>query len=242
MPKKQIEKKSGGGSPAWMTTFSDLMSLLLTFFILLYSFSELDAIKFRNVASALQSVLLGQTNNTIFEEEMPAENPVPLPVPTPDQQELSNQIMEVYEKVKSFVEEQGLSAQVSVKPESRGVVIDIKENVLFDLGKADIKPDSKLILDKLVTLFDEVDKEVVIEGHTDNLPINTYQFPTNWELSTTRAVNVLRYFVEVNGADPTRISATGYGEYRPLMPNDTEAGRAANRRVNILLLVWEDVV
>lgn len=238
MRKKRIEKKQKSGAPAWMTTFSDLMSLLLTFFILLYSFSTLDAIKFKNVASALQSVLLGQTATTIFDDEVPAENPIPTPMQMPDK-EMESEIEEVYEKVKSFVDEQGLNAQVSVAKERRGVVIDIKERVLFDLGKAVIKPDSIIVLDKLGDLFQTIDKDIAIEGHTDNLPIHTYQFPTNWELSAARAINVLRFFVEEKGADPTRISATGYGEFRPIASNDTAAGRAANRRVNILLLVYD---
>ncbi|MCG8483982.1 MAG: OmpA family protein [Clostridia bacterium] len=239
MPRKQFNKDSKGRAPTWVTTFSDLMTLLLTFFVLLFSFSELDAVKFKNMAIALQSVLMGETSTTIFEDELPADNPIPTPIPAPDVSELESEIREVFEKVKNYVEEHNLSAQVSVKADARGVVIDIKERVLFDLGKADIKPESKIILDKLSLLFEEIDKDIVIEGHTDNLPINTYQFPTNWELSTTRAVNVLRYFVEIKGADPTRISATGYGEYRPLESNDTYAGKAANRRVNILLLVYD---
>lgn len=239
MPRKEFKKDSGGGAPGWITTFSDLMSLLLTFFILLFAFSELDAVKFKNMAVALQSVLMGETSTTIFEESLPSDNPIPSPIPAPDMSELESEIQEVFEKVKDFVEEHELSAQVSVKADARGVVIDIKENVLFDLGKADIKPESRIILDKLSLLFTEIDKDIVIEGHTDNLPINTYQFPTNWELSATRAVNVLRYFVEIKGADPTRITATGYGEYSPIESNDTVEGRAANRRVNILLLVFD---
>lgn len=239
MPKKEFKKDGGAGAPGWITTFSDLMSLLLTFFILLFSFSELDAVKFKNMAIALQSVLMGETSTTIFEEQLPADNPIATPIPAPDISELQQEIQEVFKKVKEYVEEHGLEAQVSVKADARGVVIDIKESVLFDLGKADIKPESKVLLDKLALLIEEIDKDIVVEGHTDNLPINTYQFPTNWELSVVRAVNVLRYFVEEKDVDPLRISATGYGEYRPLEYNDTTEGRAANRRVNILLLVYD---
>ncbi len=234
MPKKTINRKEKSGAPPWMTTFSDLMSLLLTFFILLFSFSTLDAIKFRNVASALQTVLLGQTNPTLFEEEMPEDSPISTPIPD----QVETEIQEVYEQVRSYIQEQGLDAQVSVTKEKRGVAIDIKEKVLFDLGRAEIKAESRVILDKLGDLVNEVDKDIVIEGHTDNLPINTFQFPTNWELSAGRAVNVLRYFVENKNADPSRISATGYGEYRPIASNETNEGRATNRRVNILLLVY----
>lgn len=237
MPKKEFKNDSGGGAPGWITTFSDLMSLLLTFFILLFAFSELDAVKFKNMATAVQAVLMGESSTTVFEDQLPADSPISTPMPAPDASEIESEIREVYEKVKTFIEDQNLSAEVSVKAETRGVVIDIKESVLFDLGSADIKPESKVILDKLSLLFDEINKDIVIEGHTDNLPINTYQFPTNWELSAIRAINVLRYFVEFKGADPTRISATGYGEYRPLESNETNEGKATNRRVNILLLV-----
>lgn len=235
-----MEKKSSGGAPGWMCTYGDLMSLLLTFFILLYSFSSLDAAKFQSLASALQSVLLGDSNPEIFQDSPSSDNPVTLPIPSPDASEVESEIQEIYKEVYTFISEQGLQAEVSVRTERRGVVIDIQENVLFDSGSAVIKDESREILNKLSLIFKEIDKDTAIEGHTDNMPINTYQFPTNWELSTTRAVNVLRYFVEVNGADPTKISATGYGEYRPIASNETSEGKSRNRRVNILLLVHDE--
>ncbi|NLE23929.1 MAG: OmpA family protein [Clostridiaceae bacterium] len=240
MPKKKQEDVSKSGSPGWMTTYSDLMSLLLTFFILLYSFSSLDAKKFQDVANALQAVLTGQSNITIFDHSPPAETSVDAPVAVPDEDEFEFEIQEVYDQVKEYLEKEGLDAQVSVTMNQKGILIDIKESVLFDLGKADIKQGSKVILDKLGQLIKTIDKDIVIEGHTDNLPINTFEFKSNWELSVIRAVNVLRYFVEVQGADPHRISATGYGEYQPIASNETDAGKAMNRRVNILLLVYPE--
>lgn len=240
MPRRRENKQEGGGSPAWMTTFSDLMTLLLTFFILLYSFSTLDAIKFKNVASALQSVLLGEAKPTIFPNDVPPGNtPIndPLPVQQTQIEELNSELVELFTLVNEYVEREGLQAEISVRTDRRGVIIDIKEKVLFDSGKAVLKEDSLEVLDKVVVLFEQFDNELIIEGHTDNVPINTAQFPTNWELSVIRAINVLRYFTEHKEVDPSRISSAGYGEYKPISTNDHAAGRALNRRVNILILV-----
>ncbi len=220
-----------------MTTYADLMSLLLTFFILLYSFSSLDAEKFQSIAIALQSALLGNSSPELFDNPPQSDNPIDLPVPSPDASEIEGEIQEIYGQLKSFIEEQDLDAELSIRLDRRGVVIDIQESVLFDLGSAEIKSESKKILDKLYFIFEKIDKDIAIEGHTDNLPINTQVFPTNWELSALRAIHVLRYFVEFHGADPQKISAIGYGEYRPIVSNETSQGRSKNRRVNILLLV-----
>src|SRR6056297_477488 len=235
--KKQVE---GSGSPPWMTTFSDLMTLLLTFFILLYSFSTLDAVKFKNVASALQSVLLGEAKPTIFPNDIPpGDTPTNTPVPIEKTvvNKLNTELAELYKIVSDYVEHEGLQAEISVRTDRRGVIIDIKERVLFDSGKAVLKEESKEVLEKVVTLVQQFDNELIIEGHTDTVPINTFQFSSNWELSVIRAVNVLRYFTETKDVDPLRISAAGYGKYKPISTNDNATGRALNRRVNILILV-----
>ncbi|MBN2258996.1 MAG: OmpA family protein [Clostridiales bacterium] len=241
MPRKKKPPAASGGSPAWMTTFSDLMTLLLTFFILLFSFSTLDAIKFKNVASALQSVLLGEAKPTIFPNDIPPGNiPImdPIPVPATDETEtIDNELTILYEMVMKFVESENMQANITVSKDLRGVIIDINERVLFDSGKADLKPESKVVLEKVYELISQFENELIIEGHTDDNPINTAQFPSNWELSVIRAVNVLRYFTEVKNISPTRISAAGYGEYQPMEMDDTQVDKAFNRRVNILILV-----
>lgn len=241
MRRKKKNSSDEGGSPGWITTFSDLMTLLLTFFILLYSFSTLDAVKFKNVASALQSVLLGEAKPTIFPNDIPpGEMPAmdPLPVPAQESEDtFDNELASLFTIVQNFVDSEGLEAKITVKTNIRGVIIDINERVLFDSGKADLKEDSLEILDKVGVLINRFDNEMIVEGHTDNNPINTPQFDSNWELSVIRAVNVLRYFTETKGLSTRRISAAGYGEYQPIETNDTISGRAYNRRVNILILV-----
>jgi chemotaxis protein MotB len=112
----------------------------------------------------------------------------------------------------------------------------VTDQVLFDLGKADLRPEGRAVLDGLASALKEVPNDIAVEGHTDNRPISGFPFPSNWELSTARATSVLRYLVDDKGLDRKRISAAGYGEERPVVPNDTPAHQAQNRRVEIVVL------
>ena len=116
----------------------------------------------------------------------------------------------------------------------------MKDAILFESGRAELKPEGIEVLKKLEGLISDFDNELVIEGHTDNVPMTSGRFPSNWELSTARAVTVVRYLSESLDIDPGRLSAVGYGEYRPIKPNDTAENRAANRRVNILIIFNEE--
>lgn len=130
--------------------------------------------------------------------------------------------------------------QVSIKEEKGRLVITMLNKILFDSGKADIKKEAMPVLDKLGKILKEYsNRDVLVEGHTDNVPISTSIFPSNWELSAHRATTVLRYFVERHNISPKRISAAGYGEYRPVASNSTLGGRAKNRRVEVILLPKE---
>jgi chemotaxis protein MotB len=110
------------------------------------------------------------------------------------------------------------------------------EGALFDSGKADLKSEAIRLLDKIAPVLKQSQRPIRVEGHTDNVPIHTKEFPSNWELSTARAVNVLRYLVEKHEIPPQIISAAGYGEYHPIVPNDTAQNRSRNRRVEIIIL------
>lgn len=223
------------------------MTLLLTFFILLYSFSTIDALKFESIASALQSVLLGESQPIIFPNDIqpgdvPTTDTISIPqldntVTADDIDDADNELVMLYELVDAYILEEGLEVEISVTTDLRGIIIDINERVLFDSGKAILKDSSKEVLGKVYELIIQFDNELVIEGHTDNNPINTKEFPSNWELSVIRAVNVLRYFTEEKDINPIRIFAAGYGEFRPIDSNDTTIGKSYNRRVNILILV-----
>ena len=125
---------------------------------------------------------------------------------------------------------------IQVTEVDQGTRLSFEDQVLFDFGQAAINPAGFVFLDKIADVLRKIPYAVRVEGHTDNVPIQTRRFPSNWDLSVARAVNVVKYFAEVSKIDPKRLSAVGYGESRPVAPNDTFSNRAKNRRVEILLL------
>lgn len=238
--RKKIQSSEGGANEEWLATYADTITLILTFFVLLYSFSSIDAVKFQKISSSLQSVLSGKNNDSILEFNMSGEVPiVGSPIDLGPKQTGTTESEEIYKKIKGFVDSNNLKDTIQIKTDSRGVIMELKDNILFDIGKAEIKEPSKAILDKINSLIATFPNEVIVEGHTDNVPINTEKYPSNWELSTQRAVNVLKYFVQVKGQNPQRFQAAGYGEYRPIAPNNNYTNRAKNRRVNILITAGE---
>jgi chemotaxis protein MotB len=125
---------------------------------------------------------------------------------------------------------------IEVTHTDQGTRLSFENQVLFDFGRAAINPAGFIFLDKIADVLSKIPYAVRVEGHTDNVPIQTRRFPSNWELSVARAVNVVKYFAEVSNIDPKRLSAVGYGESRPVAANDSPSNRAINRRVEILLL------
>ena len=248
------KKTDGSGGPApWIVTYSDLMSLLLTFFILLYSISTVDAEKFRNITEQLQLALTGEGRASIFDggteqiaspldDELFADDDMPVDgMQDSDPGEiLPEELQEMFEKIRGYIREQGLEADVRVLMDRSGIYVEIKDAILFDMGSAELKASGIELIGKLEGIINEFDNDLVVEGHTDNVPIDTREFPSNWELSTARALSVLRYLEEVHSVDPTRLSARGYGEHDPLVPNDTPMNRARNRRVNLLIVFEGD--
>ncbi|NLA57317.1 MAG: OmpA family protein [Firmicutes bacterium] len=225
-------REEQNGNAPWLTTYGDMVTLLLTFFVLLYSFSTVDAQKFQSLMIALQGALGvlpgGQTVSVV-------PTPISSEIPSIPREEL-DQIRAIYEQMQSFVAMGELSGTVDLVLEERGLVVRFAERAFFDLGKADLRPDTLPVLEKVAEVLRPLPNHVRVEGHTDNLPINTPRFPSNWELSTARATSVIRYLIEEQGLDPERLSAAGYGEYRPVDTNDTPEGRARNRRVDLVIL------
>lgn len=243
MSRRGFKKKDdGGGSPSWLTTYSDLMSLLLTFFILLFSMSTVDAKKFKDIAFSLQSVLSGLGQPYPLEGGMVDDNKIPNENYIGDDydidvQTLPGEVQEMYDRVVSYIGDNELEAKVTVSANRRGVFVDIKEAILFEPGKAELKETGIQVLKQLENLVNDFDNELVIEGHTDDVPMKSRQYPSNWELSTARSLTVVRYLTDVEHVNPKRLSAVGYSEYRPIVPNDSAENRSANRRVNILIII-----
>lgn len=238
---RRKKKTQDMGGNEWLTTYSDMMTLLLCFFVLLYSMSAIDAQKFKTVAYSIAKAFGGSTQG-IFETA--TVGPAPL-TGNPGGSNVnkttttSSKNERMYDNVTKFMRENKLQGKVSIKEERRGVIIELQENILFDSGKAEIKKESIPLLEKLSELLKKFANEVLVEGHTDNLPIRSGYYQSNWELSTDRAVKVVRYLAGQPGLDGSRFSAVGCGEFRPIASNASLEGRQKNRRVNILIVSTE---
>lgn len=223
----------------WLATYSDTVTLLLTFFILLYSMASVDAEKMKKISQAFQVTMSGETGDTILQYDL-YNGQVPLiggesPIEEETVEETDGE-QSMYFQVKEYVEEHDLSEVVDIINSERGIVIQLRDNILFETSSSALRSDSKTVLGKISDLIGTLPNNIIIEGHTDNRPINTSKFPSNWELSVDRAVNVVRYFVENKGLNASRFSAAGYGQFQPVAPNDTAENMAKNRRVNILIM------
>jgi chemotaxis protein MotB len=147
------------------------------------------------------------------------------------------QVAQQLEKeVQGMAEAKDAGHKISVLSDERGIVIRVMDRAFFDTGKADLKDTARTALMKIAPILKASHNQIMIEGHTDNVPINTTEFTSNWELSVRRATEVVRYLIETYGFPPGRISASGYAEYRPVAPNDSGENRALNRRIEIILL------
>lgn len=213
------------GSPIWMCTFADLMSLLLCFFVLLLSFSVMDAQRYKQVAGSMKEAFGVQRQTKVTDspsgEEIIASQFLSTPLAVKIQQDINE---EIAEEIKGGLIESELSHD--------GLLIRMKESVAFDFGKAELKDKAKNILDKIGRVIKEVDAKVTVGGHTDNIPLREGGvFSSNWSLSTARAVSVVEFWSSKYKIPTYRMSAIGYADGQPVEVNDTAAGRAANRRV-----------
>jgi chemotaxis protein MotB len=208
----------------WLTTFNDLVTLLLVFFVLVFALSSVDAGRYREVFAGLQS------GSGVLEAGRQAA--VGLQIGTDPGRSLRGPENPTEGPLREIVED----PQIGAESGPAAVAITLGSNILFDTAMAEILPAGLPVLDKVARVLREREGLIRIAGHTDTLPINTPQFPSNWELSTARAVNVLKYFVDSGGIDPRRLAAVGYGASKPLGPNGTPEQRARNRRVEIILV------
>jgi len=204
--------------------------MLLCFFIMLSSFSSIEASKVmqfvKSFVNAL-SILPGGTKIDGGSIILPS---------SADMVDRDSQLAAIYNKLKTLAEQRNLQNEVAVAFSPKGRVMRLSDQVLFDVGVADISPEAIPLLEKVGAIIAGSPYEVRVEGHTDDVPIKTERYPSNWELSTARAVTVLRYFIETYGISSKRLAAEGFAEYHPVVPNDSIENRAKNRRVEIIFL------
>jgi len=215
----------------WLLTYADLITLLLAFFIMMYTFSKQDAQKYNEVTAHLKSIFSGGSG-IAKKGNLEGKLPVDLQM-----QIGSNAMIEerIKQEFREIADENGLKNNITVFTDARGVVVRIMDKAFYDEGKADLKQGAKNALDKIIPIMKDIKNHIRIEGHTDNTPISKGEFKSNWELSVRRATEVVRYIVEKGPIAPDRISATGYAEYRPIVSNDTAENKALNRRVEIII-------
>lgn len=224
----------------WLLSYADFITLLMIFFIIMYSMSNVDKEKYQQVASGLQKAMGGGGGANIIgiDGKVPIDESIPVNTNIVDTTE-EERLEHVKEVIDKYLEESGLSGSVATTVEERGLVLSFKDSLFFDSGKADIKTEQAK---KLVEIGKILNQPIIngsfirVEGHTDNRPISTYLYKSNWDLSVIRASNVSQLLINQSGIKPERVSAAGYGEFRPKADNNTEAGRASNRRVDILIM------
>jgi len=214
----------------WLLTYADLITLLLAFFIVMYSMSQIDNKRFGEVSDALNSVLRGGESVLKYNIE-PIKNGHGL-------LKLGNLRM-VRQRIEERFKQLGKREELQTEITERGLVIHILESALFDEGSATLKPRALVVLDLIAEQLVGRPNHIRVEGHTDDRPIQTALHPSNWELSSDRATAVVRYYAQNHPIPPDRISALGYGEYRPVVPNTSPENRARNRRVDVVLLTME---
>lgn len=254
MRRKEAPEKEKDNTERWLLSYADFITLLLIFFIVMYSMSKVDADKFKAVASALNVALGGGARMEIIQQDSSGSSIVDTGggTQTPASQNQAGQssgnagqgdtnsdkmtLENIQKKIQKFSQDNGLQAQLMSSIEERGLVVSIQDTLLFESGSADVTSTANDVLIKISSVLASAPNYIKIEGHTDNLPINTSRFHSNWELSVLRATNVLQIMQNAGGIDPKRLSATGYGEYRPIASNDTDAGRQENRRVDLVIL------
>lgn len=240
MDPESLDDDGGGGggeegAPAWMATFSDMATLLLTFFVLLLSFANMDVENFRVALGSVKEAL-GVQFEVEGKFEAMSTTPVELaPVPASPEIERPGTIEAIAaELVRKYVKKKNMQDQVTVTASARGVILRLKDVVLFDTGSDDLTELGKPVLNMIAELFSRFDGQLAIEGHTDNRPISNVRFPSNWELSAGRAASVLRYLTSEQHVELKRTHIAGYADVQPLATNDTPDGRAKNRRVEFV--------
>ncbi len=218
MSKRRIREENENVE-RWLITYADLITLLLAFFIMMYAVSKQDAEKYRSFSRQLRSIFVAGSGIT----------------------EGKSGILDAEEILKSDLQneigklDEGKGA-ISVIVDERGVVIRILDKAFFDEGKADLKENARKTIDKIAPIVKRIPNHIRVEGHTDNVPIHNAEFKSNWELSVRRATEVVRYLIETAQIPPSRLSAAGYAEFKPIADNETPEGRALNRRIEIIIL------
>jgi len=205
----------------WIVPYADFMSVLMIFFLIMFAFAytTMSESKYQQIVTSLQKEAGGKVKEQLAEEMKETEN-----------MEMATT------KFDKIMEKEELNKDVVVSNDATQIKIVFKNPILFDIGKADLKPGSISVLHEVSQVLKDMKNDIIVEGHTDNVPILGGKYKSNWELSNARAMSVIRYFTEQEGLSQERFAAAGYGEFRPMATNDSEENRGQNRRIEINIL------
>jgi len=254
MAKKSKRKLDDHMDESWLLPYADILTLLLALFIVLFAMSSVDAQKFQQLSQVFNSVFVGDKGileNGVAPPGQAPSTEIPITNEKDDQKKKDKdedkkfdfdiqeqaELQKVKARVDNYITNNKLTKQFETSLTSEGLLITIRDNVLFGSGSADVRGADEKTAKKLSELlYMDPQREIVISGHTDNIPIKNSKFDSNWELSVSRAVNFMKLILQNNELNPQSFSAKGSGEYQPVATNKTKEGRAKNRRVEILVL------
>ncbi|HWQ29948.1 MAG TPA: flagellar motor protein MotB [Negativicutes bacterium] len=218
----------------WLLPYSDMLTLLLALFIVMFAMSELDKAKFQAISSEFNIIFAGGTG--VLENGTTLPPPIPVPGGQSQGEIEDNMMNEIKVRLEDKVESQGYTDKVKINLNGEGLEVAIQDIALFNSGDAVILKEAAPLLGEISNMLNDLDNDIRIVGHSDNVPIRNSKFRSNWDLSATRAINVMNFMVENGGLKPEKFSIQAYGEYKPKYDNTTEEGRAKNRRVEIFIV------
>lgn len=229
---------------SWLIPYADILTLLLALFIVLFSMSSIDAQKFQAMAQALNRAFTGGTGFFDYVYPLPEDSGSAVDDEVDESPEKKYQkqverleLKNIQKKVNAYIQEKNMEELVETSLTDDGLLLTIRDNVLFPSGSATVREEDIKVAEEISELLVmNPPRNIVISGHTDNVPIRNAQFESNWELSAMRAINFMKILLRNDKLDPAWFSAKGYGEFRPIASNDTEEGKARNRRVEILIV------
>jgi chemotaxis protein MotB len=234
------EEHAEGHDERWLVSYADFITLLMVLFVILYSMGQVDAKKYKLLAESMRTaftlggaaqVVDSQINQVGGKMQDGSSKPIVVPgIP-----EGPTQSEEVAGQLTNMLASQNLGSEVSVQTNIEGVMISLSERLVFKEGQVDLPAEALPVLDTIVTMLRPINNKIRLIGHTNSTPSSNPNYPTNWDLSLARAMSVARYLMQA-GIGPERFIISGQGEYAPVFPNDTEAHRALNARVELIIV------
>lgn len=222
----------------WLVSYADFITLLFAFFTSMYAISSVNEGKFRILSESLAVAF----NPAVVTSTRLQEGPKFVREQRSHvSEEFRDMFANNYQKVQAALSELQANQKLTLMADENKITIRISESMLFEPGTDRIMPGGLAVIDEVAAVLRDLPNSVRIEGHTDNVPVSTPRFPSNWDLSSARALSILKYFIATHGYDPKKLSALGFGEYRPADSNDTPSGRLKNRRVDIMVLNGDSV-